>query len=208
METPRITPVDPDRPDPAALEEARALLARGEPVIVPTETVYGLACRPDIPGAVARIYQAKGRPETKPLPRMVATAEQVRGIVRAWPDAAERLAAAYWPGPLTLILHTSDGTIGFRIPDHPVIQALLMKVAVPLAVTSANRSGDTEALTAQDAAVALSGHVPLALDAGPARGGIPSTVVDLSGPDVRILREGAISSADILRVVDTAHPPR
>jgi len=196
----RIIAVDPTRPDSSLLAEAVALLAQGEPVIVPTETVYGLACRPDVPGAVERVYQAKGRPEDKPLPRMVAEVEQVRTAITDWPETAARLAQAYWPGPLTLVLRTAEGTIGFRIPDHPVMQALLQQAAVPLAVTSANRSGAPETRTAEEAAASLLVPLALALDAGPVRIAIPSTVVDVSGSGVRILREGAISAADILRV--------
>ncbi len=198
MEIPRLIPIDPIEPDPEAIGHAADVLASGRPVIVPTETVYGLACRPDIPGAVERIYEAKGRPETKPLPRMVASIEQVRKYATEWPDAADRLARAYWPGPLTLIVQSVDGTLGFRIPDHPAMLALLEACAAPLAVTSANRSGEQEAHNARDALDALGDGVPLALDAGPVRIGKPSTVVDVTGPEPRILREGAIPSSDIL----------
>lgn len=204
MESTRVIPLDPERPDPAHIAEAIALLARGEPVIVPTETVYGLACRPDVPGAVDRIYQAKGRPEDKPLPRMVADVEQVRRHAAVWPDAAERLAQKYWPGPLTLIVRTIDGTLGFRIPDHPFMLALLAQCPVPLAVTSANRSGEKEAGTAAEAVLALGGHVQLAFDAGPVRLAVPSTVVDVSEPEIRVLREGAIPASDILEAAGPA----
>ncbi len=202
MQATRIIAVDPNQPAPSLLAQAVALLAQGEPVIVPTETVYGLACRPDVPGAVERVYQAKGRPEDKPLPRMVAELEHVRTAITDWPETAARLAQAYWPGPLTLVLRTAEGTIGFRIPDHPVMQALLKQASVPLAVTSANRSGTPETRTAEEAAASLHGSVALALDAGPVRIAVPSTVVDLSGSGLRILREGAISAADILRVAE------
>ncbi len=200
METTRVITVDPEQPAASALAEAVETLACGEPVIVPTETVYGLACRPDIDGAVERIYRAKGRPEDKPLPRMVANVEQVRRIATDWPRAADRLAQAYWPGPLTLVLPTEAGTIAFRVPDHPVMLRLLEMAGAPLAVTSANRSGAPAALTAQEAVDALSGHVPLALDAGRARIAAPSTIVACHGADSQILRAGAVPSADILRI--------
>ncbi len=205
MQPRRIKSINPAHPEPALLAEAVAVLNQGQPVIVPTETVYGVACQPDIPGAVDRVYQAKGRPETKPLPRMVATVEQVRRTATRWPEEAERLAKAYWPGPLTLIVQTVEGTIGFRIPDHPVMLALLREMNVPLAVTSANQSGAPDTSTAQDAANALGDRVSLALNAGPVRLAVPSTVVDVSGPDIRILREGAIPAADILQTADAAH---
>lgn len=200
-----IKSINPAHPEPARLAEAVALLNEGQPIIVPTETVYGLACRPDIPGAVDRIYQVKGRPESKPLPRMVATTEQVRQSAVYWPEAADRLANAYWPGPLTLIVQTPEGTIGYRIPDHPVMLALLRKVSVPLAVTSANRSGAPDTGSAQDAVHALGDRVPMALDAGPVRLAVPSTVVDVSGSKLCILRKGAIVETEIMQTAAGAH---
>lgn len=200
MERPRILPVDPNSPADSAIQEALDWLAKGEPVVLPTETVYGLACRPDLPGAIERVFAAKERPDTKPLPRMVSSVEEVQREVTDWPEAAARLAGRFWPGPLTMILNTATGTIAFRIPDHPVLLSLLRRAPVPLAVTSANRSGAEESHTARAAANALGAAVPLVLDAGPARLAHHSTIVDCSGDVPRVIRAGAIPEAEIRSV--------
>ncbi len=196
--------------NPVQLRPALDKLERGEPVVVPTETVYGLACRPDIPGAVERVFSLKGRPDSKPLPRMVASIAAVRAQVCRWPEAAERLATRFWPGPLTLVLDApGNTTLAFRIPDHPVLLALLRACPQPLAVTSANRSGEKETHTATDAGAALGDADLLILDAGPSAWGCPSTIVDLSGVDgaPRILREGAIDREQIERAIDASGHP-
>ncbi len=193
----RIRSLDPAQPDPRGLDEAVSVLQRGELVIVPTETVYGVAADARIPGAVERIYAAKDRDERKPIAFLAADLAQVEALCGPLLPAARKLAKAYWPGPLTLVLKARTGFEGFRVPDHAVALALLKRVGVALAVTSANRSGEAPALNAAEAAAALPG-VPLVLDAGPARGGVPSTVVKVSDAAVEILREGAIRKEDIL----------
>jgi len=115
-----------------------------------------------------------------------------------WPDAAERLARRYWPGPLTLVVRTvEDGDVAFRVPDHPVMLALLEAAGEPLAVTSANRSDEPDTCTADEARTALAGHVALVLDAGPVRLARPSTVVDVRDGEVRVLREGVLSRKEV-----------
>lgn len=197
MEQPRIIPVDPNSPADSAIQEALDWMSRGEPVVVPTETVYGLACRPDLPGAIERVFAIKERPDSKPLPRMVSSVEEVQFQVSDWPESAALLAERFWPGPITLVLNTPTGTIAFRIPDHPVLLALLRRSPVPLAVTSANRSGEEEALTARAAANALGSSVPLILDSGPSRLSSHSTIIDCSGEIPRLLRTGAIPIDEI-----------
>jgi L-threonylcarbamoyladenylate synthase len=169
--------------------EAAAALARGGVVAFPTDTVYGLAARP---GFEAGVYAAKGRPEELPLILMVASPEQLDGMVEV-----ERRARWYmerwWPGPLTLVLpRVGGGTLGVRIPDHPLALELLV-AAGPLLTTSANRHGEPPALEASEAS-RLPGLAGV-LDGGRAPGGEPSTVISLlPGQEMTVIREGAISS--------------
>jgi len=210
-----ILEVDPMRPGRAggALDRAAQALASGELVVVPTETVYGLAARPDLPGATARLFEAKRRPVELTLP--VLAADQDRAWAVARPEAAaRRLAGAFWPGPLTMVLPRTErskpwrlghraGSIGVRVPDHAVALALL-ELAGPLAATSANISGrpplgDPEAIVASfGAAVA----VYLVLPRGaPPPAGSPSTVVELTGGEFRVLRSGAVDGAALRRAL-------
>lgn len=171
----------------------------GALVILPTETVYGLAARADSPDAMKRLYAAKERPPEKPIARMVATIEQLRGAVGALPPAAEALAARFWPGPLTLVLranaaHPDAEWVGYRAPAHPVALAWLKALgAVVPAVTSANRSGEPAAREASEAWAAVGSHTALGLDGGPAREGRGSTVVKVDGAILTVLREGPVS---------------
>lgn len=193
-------------PDEAGLATAAALLRQGEVLGFPTDTVYGLAALARDRVAIRRVYEIKGRPLNQPLVLMV----DEPGEVANWAHTdlrARRLMERWWPGPLTLVLPAHGRlrpplvggrprTLGVRVPDHPVALALLREVGEPLATTSANRSGEPEALTALEAGW-LEG-VAAVLDGGRAPGGVPSTVLDLSGPEPRVLREGAIPAADLL----------
>jgi protein-tyrosine phosphatase len=184
--------VDPRRPDRRAVDQAVAALRRGALVVLPTDTVYGVAADPAAPGALERIYEAKSRDRGKPVPFLVPDAAAVTraGAVMGW--RARRLARRYWPGPLTLVLPTGGGFEGFRVPDHPVTLAVLRAIGGALRVTSANLSGQPAARDAAAAAAALTGHVDLVLDAGPAPLGLESTVVQEDGDTLRILRQGAL----------------
>jgi L-threonylcarbamoyladenylate synthase len=170
---------------------------RGELVILPTETVYGVAADPRVAGALQRIYQAKGRPENKPIPLLGPDLSSIEEYGAELPPAARALAHRFWPGPLTLVLAAPEGEVGFRVPDHAVARALLRRAGSLLAVTSANRSGDPPAGNAQDAVAAIGNWVAVALDAGPAPGGVPSTVVRAIGGNIEILRAGAIPEQEI-----------
>ena len=195
----KIRRVDPQQPDGAALATAVRSLRRGELVIVPTETVYGLAADDRNPAAMERLFEAKGRPQNKPIALLAASVDELdRHGVKLGP-VARRLAEKFWPGPLTMVLDAPSGWTGFRIPDHPVMQALLRAWGGVLAVTSANRSGEPPAQTAAAALAALEPFVALALDAGPVTGGVPSTVVKVMGDNVEILRAGAIPAENIER---------
>lgn len=190
---PPILSVDPARPEPSAIARACEALRAGRLIIMPTETVYGLAADAAAGEAARLIYAAKGRDEGKPLPLMVASVDQAEAAGAVFEPAARLLAARFWPGPLTLVLPAGGGEEGIRVPDHPVALALLAAMGRGLRVTSANRSGEPPALTAPDAARALAGRVALALDAGPCRIGQASTVLRLRGGRPEILRPGALS---------------
>ncbi len=199
-------------PTDAAIREAARLLRDGHLVIIPTETVYGVAALATSPAAMTRLYAAKGRPPAKPVARMIASSDALPAALGTdVPPAARRLAEAFWPGPLTLVLRGDDGiTVGYRVPDHPVALAWLRALgdAVP-AVTSANRSGEPAATDAEAAWHALRPHAALALDGGPSRQGQASTVVQIEGSTLRILREGPIPASRIAAVAGRqppAHP--
>jgi L-threonylcarbamoyladenylate synthase len=212
-----IQPVDPEHPAPAILARAASLLQRGQLVAFPTETVYGLGANALDPAAVQRIYEAKGRPEYNPLIVHVADAASAQRLVTTWPDAAERLAARWWPGPLTIVLPKAMGipsevtaglpTVALRVPDHPVALALLRACGFPLAAPSANRSGQISPTTAEHVANALGDKLPMILDGGPTSVGIESTVVDLSGPLPVLLRPGMISRAELEAVIGPVEMP-
>jgi len=182
---------------PATIENIRLAAERvraGELVIVPTETVYGVAARSDASDAMNHLYIAKGREEAKRIALFADGMESVRASGVHVNEAAEGLAAAFWPGPLTLVLENTAGNWeGFRVPDHAVALAWLRELEFLPAVTSANRSGEPAARTAQAAWDALEPHVALALDAGPAEGGVASTVVRVQNDFIELLREGPIS---------------
>jgi L-threonylcarbamoyladenylate synthase len=198
----RLLAVDPARPDPAALREAARILRSGGLVAFPTETVYGLGAHALDPDAVLRIFAAKGRPTYNPLIAHVADAALARRLASSWPEEAVRLARAFWPGPLTLVVPkrpevpdvTTAGlpTVALRVPAHPVAAALLEAAGLPVAAPSANRFTELSPTTAAHVAKGLGERVDLILDGGPTRLGIESTVLDLSGPEPLLLRPGSI----------------
>ena len=194
--------------DPRALHAAAEALRRGDLVVMPTDTVYGVAALPRT-DAIARLYHAKGRPEHKAIPVLVGEKAHLARVTAALPPCADRLAACFWPGALTIVMPKHPDlpaalspypTVGVRMPAHPLALALL-RLTGPLAVTSANRSGQPPARTAAEAAAQLGNAVAVILDAGPAPGGQPSTVVDCTVASPRILRAGPIAPADIARCV-------
>ena len=203
MET-RVLPFD----DESIAEAARLILA-GEPVAIATETVYGLAADATNAQAVARIYEAKGRPSFNPLIVHVPDFAAAERIGR-FDEAAQALASEHWPGPLTLVVPLRDGspiasivtaglaTIGLRVPAHPAMQALLSAVGRPLAAPSANASGSISPTRAEHVASSLSGRIPLIVDAGPTERGLESTIVAATGGPLRLLRPGPIPVDAIL----------
>lgn len=203
MQTELIT-VDAAQPEPDRIERAAAVLRRGGLVAFPTETVYGLGAAALDPAAVAKIFAAKGRPSNNPLIVHVTTLARARSLASSWPKAAEVLAARFWPGPLTFVLPksaevpsivTAGGTtIALRMPAHPVARALIEAAGVPLAAPSANRSTQVSAVRAEHVQRALADRIDMIVDGGPAWDGLESTVVDLTGDVVRILRPGPIDA--------------
>jgi L-threonylcarbamoyladenylate synthase len=183
------------KPTRAGLTRAARLIRGGGVVAFPTDTVYGLGAAADDEVARRRIYRIKGRPVGLPLILMVAAESQLEGWVHL-DSRAEALVRRWWPGPLTLILHAKGGgTLGVRIPQHEVALELL-RAAGPLMTTSANLHGKDPALSAAEAGV-LSG-VAAVLDGGVTPGGTASTVLDLTGPEPHVLREGAIAAPELL----------
>jgi L-threonylcarbamoyladenylate synthase len=192
-------------PDP--YREAVEALARGGLVVVPTDTVYGVAARPDLAEATARVFAAKGRPRDLTLPVLAADAEAA-GLAGALDERALRLARRFWPGPLTLVvprtgmsmpwdLGEGRDTVGLRVPDHRRTRALLTETG-PLAVTSANRSGEPTPPDCDGVKAALGDAVEVYVCDDPRPAGPPSTVLDLTGPEPRILRQGALDSETLL----------
>ena len=183
------------KPTRAGLTRAAQLLRGGGVIAFPTDTVYGLGAAADDELARRRIYRIKGRPAGLPLILMVAAESQLEGWVHL-DSSAEAMVRRWWPGPLTVVLHArGGGTLGVRIPNHKVALDLL-RAAGPMMTTSANLHGEDPLMTAADAG-ALPGVIAV-LDGGLAPGGTASTVVDLTGPEPHVLREGAISTRELL----------
>jgi L-threonylcarbamoyladenylate synthase len=196
--------------DTEILTLAAELLRQGEVVGLPTETVYGLAANALNPKAVARIYELKGRPAFNPIIVHVFDIEMAKACVREWPPIAQKLADAFWPGPLTLVLPRSDripdivtaggSTVGVRWPRHPLMQEVIRLCRFPLAAPSANRSTEVSPTTAEHVRKTFGAALPLIVDGGPSNVGIESTVLDLSVQPARILRPGMIHAESLLAV--------
>lgn len=199
--------------DPKDLEEAAKFIQDGEVVGIPTETVYGLAADALNPGAVKKIFQAKGRPADNPLIVHISAWEQIRPLVTKIPKLAEKLAEKFWPGPLTIILPKSDlvpeitsgglDTVGIRMPSHPVARALITCSNRPLAAPSANISGYPSTTSAQHVMEDMHGKIAAVIDGGICSVGVESTVIMLeSETRVRILRPGFITAEMLKTVAD------
>lgn len=190
---------------PFALPHAADILKNGGLVAFPTDTVYGLAALPFNPEFIERLYTAKGRNSERAIAILLGNEEQLKQVASEVSETTHRLTKRFWPGPLTLIVPKAPSlpkvlspnpTIGVRIPDHPVARAFLQLVG-PLAVTSANLSGQGNTRTAQEVFAQLEGRIDLILDGGQSPGGVPSTVVDCTSPEPLIIREGPVSQKDL-----------
>lgn len=202
------------------LNAARDALHLGECVVLPTDTVYGIGVDAFNPSAVEKLLNAKGRGRDMPPPVLVPGLSTVEGLAMSVPSYARRLMDAFWPGGLTLILRAqpslawdlgdNNGTVGLRMPDDEVALALLAQVG-PMAVSSANQSGEPTATTITEAGFALGPAVQVYLDGGERIGHVPSTILDCTKPDPVLLREGAVSAAalrEVLSGVELIEPGR
>ncbi len=199
--------VDPEEPDPAALEQAARILRRGGLVAFATETVYGLGAVATDERAVARIYAVKGRPALNPLIVHAAGIDQARACAADWPAIADLLADRFWPGPLTLVLNrgrripdivsAGKSTVGLRVPSGTLARQLIAETAEPVAAPSANRSNRLSPTRAEHVLADLDGLVDLVLDSGPTAVGLESTVLDITGEPPRLLRPGPVTISQI-----------
>ncbi len=200
---------DPDQ-RAAGLDAAAAALSAGDLVLLPTDTVYGVAADAFTPAAVTKLLAAKNRGRQMPVPVLIGEASTLAGLVTRVPPVAHQLAEAFWPGGLTLVLeHASslawdlgeaDGTVAVRLPDDDLTRDLLRRTG-PLAVSSANRSGRPAATTAAQAEHQLGEHAAVVLDGGSRTSSGASTIVDCTGPSLRLLRVGAVSLERLQEVV-------
>jgi len=208
----RVLRVDPASPEPAIIAEAAAILRAGGLVAFPTETVYGLGARALDARAIARVYEAKGRPKHHPLIAHVADEAGAKKLAAVWNDRASRLARAFWPGPLTLVVPRADGvpaalaggadSIAVRAPSNAIAHALIAALGEAIAAPSANRYQEVSPTTAAHVARSLGDVVDLILDGGPCERGIESTVVDVRSGAV-VLRPGPLDLG-ALRAVEPA----
>lgn len=199
--------VDPEAPQLDALQEAAKWIRMGGLVALPTDTLYGLAADPFRADAVARLFAVKGRAAGQALPLIAADADQIAARLGPLSPAGERLAAKFWPGPLTLLMPApvalargvtgGTGRVGVRVPAHDIARAICRAADRPITATSANRSGQPATSDPAEVERALGEDVDLLIDAGPTRGGAPSTIVDVTGDTSRLVRAGTISWEDI-----------
>ncbi len=185
-------------------------LSEGKLVVLPTDTVYGIAANASCEAAVLRLFEVKQRAADNPLPVLIADPEQVNTAARQIPSLVHRLAERFWPGPLTIILHKSPAisdlvtarqpTVGLRVPDHELTRAILRQAEFPVAVTSANISDQPAACTAQQVVASLGSAIDMLIDDDPCPGGIPSTVLDLTVSPPQILRDGPISRRQLEQI--------
>ncbi len=197
----------------AGMAEAAAVLRKGELAVIPTDTVYGIAADAFTPSAVTALLGAKGRGREMPPPVLVGTVRAAAALVEELSQPAKDLIEEFWPGALTIVCRASrtlswdlgdaKGTVAIRMPLHPVALELLKDVG-PLAVSSANRSGEPPATTAAEAEAQLGESVAVYLDGGPCPGPVPSTIVDMTAPVPRLLRRGLIPVERLRRVIPLA----
>ncbi len=192
-----------------AIASALEILLSGGLVAFPTDTVYGVGALAFNEPAIESIYVAKDRPMEKAIPVLIGDKEDLTKVAAEISILAAKLIERFWPGPLTVLVPkkptlpqaiSSTSTVGVRVPDHDVARALL-RLAGPMAVTSANISGQPSPTNAGQVLAQLGGRIPMIIDGSETPGGIPSTLVDCTGDEIQILREGPLSKADLLRAV-------
>lgn len=201
--------MNPERPDPETLSRVAALIRSGGVVAYPTDTLYGLAADPASRTAIEQLYRIKGRPVDQPIPLIGAGERQVVEHAGALAPLAARLAHHFWPGPLTLVLPAwaglaeavtaGTGTAAIRVPAHPLARALAEACGWPITSTSANRTGERAPSLPDDVRRVLGGELDAIVDGGPAPGGPPSTIVDVTGASPRLIRAGAVPWERVLK---------
>jgi L-threonylcarbamoyladenylate synthase len=189
--------------DDSAIKETLTIIRSGGVVALPTDTVYGIACSVESTTAIQSLYQIKIRESIKAIPVLIADIDQINLLAKDLNENTSKLAQSFWPGALTLIVpkndslpHTIYPTVGVRMPDHDWLRAI-MRGTGPLAATSANISGESSPTTSQQVLDQLDGRIELIIDGGECKGGISSTVIDCSGEEVKIIRQGMITSEQI-----------
>lgn len=204
-------PTGTDEEREAAVEAASLAVQRGELIVLPTDTVYGVGADAFDPAAVRGLLAAKGRGREMPPPVLISAATTLDALAVRVPGYARALVEAFWPGPLTLVCHQQTslqwdlgdtrGTVAVRMPDHDVAREILERTG-PLAVSSANKTGMPAATDADQAAEMLGDDVAVIVDAGPAPGGEASTIIDVTGTQGRVLRHGALTLAQLNEVLE------
>jgi len=204
--------VDPASPDMTVLEQAAQVIRGGGVIALPTDTLYGLAADPFRTNAVAHVFAAKGRSAGRGLPLIAADMSQIEASLGRLPPIGARLAQAFWPGPLTLLIVApptlpvevtgGTGRVGIRVPAHAVARTLCFACGIPLTATSANLSDERPTSDPDEVERALRDRIDLLLDAGRTTGGAPSTIVDVTGSTPQLVRTGAIAWDDLLACVD------
>ena len=208
--------LQPDDTLRVQVQAAAEILRKGGVVAIPTDTLYGLAASPFIPAAVERIFRIKGRPENAPIPLLIAASQDLHRYAVDVPEVAMALAEAFWPGGLTMVLARATSipdavsggrdTVGLRVPDSVVARGLADELGSPITGTSANVSGTPGIATAEEVESELGSKVDMVIDGGAAPVGKASTVLDLSNERPRLLREGAVSKAEIEAVYGSYVP--
>lgn len=209
--------VDPESPQRDAIQEAATWILNGGVVAVPTDTLYGLAADPFSTAAVARVFAVKGRAAERALPLIAADAAQVAAHLGGLTAVGRRLAERFWPGPLTLLLPAAPalaadvtggtGTVGVRVPADAVARAICAEAGQPITATSANVSGEPATADPDRVEQTLGDRIDLLIDTGATRGGAPSTIIDVTGAEPRLVRAGAISWDDIQSWLHSAQAP-
>jgi tRNA threonylcarbamoyl adenosine modification protein (Sua5/YciO/YrdC/YwlC family) len=199
--------ISPENPDPAAIRYAADFIRRGQLVAIPTDTFYGIAADPFNLAAVEQIYRVKGRPETRALPILVNATTQALTMTRDVPYTFHKLAAKFWPGPLTILVEASTGVplkitahtgnVALRWPKSAIVNALIDRTTGPITGTSGNISGQPACASAIDLLEQMGDRLPLIIDAGETPGNLASTIVKLEGDDWEIMREGVITEEEI-----------
>jgi L-threonylcarbamoyladenylate synthase len=200
-----VLKVNPHHPDKAHISLGAKAVKEGSLVAFPTETVYGIAANLSDKNAIRRLYKVKARPKEKPFTIHIAGLSMIKKMDCPVRKEARALIRKFWPGPLTIILRSRNGSkIGFRMPANRVALSLIKRTGSPVVAPSANLSGGTPPVSADEVLKELGGKIDMVLDAGRTRIGVESTVLDMSVDPPKILREGAVKAADIMRVIRDA----